>query len=424
MNNNIIVFYHVLQVNQWEKLYQEQINSIIVSGLYHKCDCLYIGVNGNQKLPFVLEKMKVFYNGRLDTTADTLKYMWNLSKENSYNMKILYLTNKGVTRTTKEQGHVNTNAWRIYLEYFLIHRWKECVSDLERYDCVGSEWVNYSGLVDENTKEHVEERNPHYSGDCWWANSEYIRKLDPNYLYNTDRGWLRFRGELWIGTKNPDYKSYHNSCKDLFCNLYSPEKYIIDESDDSNIMLGEWCYFKSYFSKEYCNLLLETAKCYNDDFYSGNMGVTGEVSNLEFRNVMCMNLDRSIFSYFYKELWHLQTIANKQWFNFLVDETEVIQLLEYDSKVGAKYEKHQDTFWITPNQKHRKLTAVVQLSDSDSYSGGDLTLFNCAEYPNSEDIRQQGTVIFFPSFIFHKANKVTSGIRHSAVSWFLGPKFR
>lgn len=187
-------------------------------------------------------------------------------------------------------------------------------------------------------------------------------------------------------------------------------------------MKGEWCYFKSYFSKEYCDTLLKKTK--NSDFYSGNMGLNGEISDIEYRNVLCLDLDRNIFSDFYQELWKLQVIANNQWFDLLTEEIETVQLLKYDGKVRGKYERHQDTFWITQNGKHRKLTSVVQLSDPNSYSGGDLTLFDCVEYPNSEDMKQQGTVIFFPSFIFHKANEVTSGIRYSVVSWYLGPKFR
>jgi PKHD-type hydroxylase len=187
-------------------------------------------------------------------------------------------------------------------------------------------------------------------------------------------------------------------------------------------MKGEWCYFKSYFSKEYCNLLIE--KSIECDFTYGKMGTDNQDFNLDQRNVMCLNLDRNIFSHFYDELWKLQVIANNQWFNFSVDENEIIQMLKYEGKVGGKYERHKDTFWVTPDEKHRKITAVIQLSDSNSYLGGDLTLFDCIEYPDRKEIREQGTVIFFPSFIFHKVNEVTYGTRYSAVSWFLGSKFR
>ena len=72
----------------------------------------------------------------------------------------------------------------------------------------------------------------------------------------------------------------------------------------------------------------------------------------------------------------------------------------------------------------RSLSAVIQLSDPTTYTGGDLQLFDCSEYPNPEEIKHQGTIIFFPSFIFHQANPVTSGLRHSLAVWFEGPKWR
>lgn len=187
-------------------------------------------------------------------------------------------------------------------------------------------------------------------------------------------------------------------------------------------MKSEWCYFKSYFSKEYCNLLLERTQ--DTNFCAATIGVNSDIVDVDIRNVQCLNLDKNIFQDFHEELWKLHISANDQWFNFIVDDMECVQLLKYDSKLGGKYEKHQDTIWNNHGEKHRKITAVVQLSDSNAYQGGDLTLFDCMDYPNSEDIRQQGTVIFFPSFIFHRVHQVTSGIRYSAVSWYLGPKFR
>ena len=187
-------------------------------------------------------------------------------------------------------------------------------------------------------------------------------------------------------------------------------------------MKGEWCYFKSYFSKEYCNSLIEKTKSL--DFSPGNMGISGEMIDSNLRKVMCLNLDDIYFDQFYSELWDLQVVANNQWFNFAIDEIEVVQLLQYSGKNLSKYESHKDTFWVTKNQKHRKLTAIVQLSDPNSYEGGDFTLYDCGEYPLPEEIREQGTVIIFPSMIYHKVSEVTSGTRHSAVSWFLGPYFR
>jgi PKHD-type hydroxylase len=44
--------------------------------------------------------------------------------------------------------------------------------------------------------------------------------------------------------------------------------------------------------------------------------------------------------------------------------------------------------------------------------------------PDKEEIRQQGTAIFLPSFISHAALPVTKGTRHSLAVWMEGPKWR
>ena len=43
-SNKIAIFYHLYQSNDWKKLYHEQMNSLIISGLYDKCDMIHIGI--------------------------------------------------------------------------------------------------------------------------------------------------------------------------------------------------------------------------------------------------------------------------------------------------------------------------------------------------------------------------------------------
>lgn len=187
-------------------------------------------------------------------------------------------------------------------------------------------------------------------------------------------------------------------------------------------MNGEWCYFKSYFSAEYCNQVINESKTLT--FKRANLGENGLSSNNDYRKSEVTWLYPQNFPHLYDELWKLEREANKSWFGFHVDNLEYIQLAKYEGNIRAEYKKHQDVFWVNENPRHRKLTAIVQLSSPDSYEGGNLTLFDCGEYPNKDEIKQQGTVIFFPSFIYHQANPVTSGTRYSLAAWFEGPKWR
>jgi hypothetical protein len=227
--SNIAIFYHLYQINDWKKLYQEQINSLIISGLYEKCDFIHIGINGDQELPFVLNKMRITYNENKILEANTLNSLWDFCNENP-DYKVLYIHSKGVTHLNNVHCEYTTNAWRIYLEYFVINKWEECAQDLNEYDCAGTEWKDYSLLQDQNTQEYVKEPNSHYAGNFWWANASYIQKLDLDYIYNEKDERGRYRSEFWIGTKNPNYKSYHNSGKEYLYDFnYSPDYYMEDK---------------------------------------------------------------------------------------------------------------------------------------------------------------------------------------------------
>lgn len=187
-------------------------------------------------------------------------------------------------------------------------------------------------------------------------------------------------------------------------------------------MKGEWCYYKSYFSKDYCNSILEKSK--DLEFKRANLGKDGFTLNNDYRKSEVTWLYPQEFPDLYNEVWKLEREVNKKWFGFHIDNLEYIQLAKYEGDIRGEYKKHKDVFWINNSERHRKLSAVIQLSDPNDYEGGDLTFFECNEYPNKEDIRQQGTVIFFPSFIDHQANPVIKGIRYSMAIWFEGPKWR
>ena len=105
------------------------------------------------------------------------------------NCKILYLHTKGVTKNC-----ISVNSWRLYMEYFCVHRWKTCVSDLLKHDCVGSLWIS-------GGKKHP----LHFSGNIWWANSSYINTKVNNALLLSDS---RYDREFWIGSGNPNILNY------------------------------------------------------------------------------------------------------------------------------------------------------------------------------------------------------------------------
>ena len=98
---------------------------------------------------------------------------------------------------------------------------------------------------------------------------------------------------------------------------------------------------------------------------------------------------------------------------------EGVQLSRYT--LGQFYNKHVD-FNGNSNTKSytRKLSMSVQLSDENSYEGGDLIIFYSGEKYIAPKVK--GTVIVFDSRLTHEVTPITKGERYSLVKWFHGDK--
>ena len=124
--------------------------------------------------------------------------------------------------------------------------------------------------------------------------------------------------------------------------------------------------------------------------------------------------------------------ANKKtkW-NFEFSCTEPMQFTQYG--LNEFYNWHQDS---TPypfenthpnfNGKIRKISSIINLSKPGDYEGGNLEFDfrNLREKGSNikvcEEIKEQGSVVIFPSFTFHRVTPVTKGTRYSLVSWSVG----
>jgi PKHD-type hydroxylase len=114
-------------------------------------------------------------------------------------------------------------------------------------------------------------------------------------------------------------------------------------------------------------------------------------------------------------------VANRSagW-HYVLSDQEPTQIGRYKSVDNGFYDWHMDSY-PPKNGIQRKLTCVILLNDSTDYEGGELQI------KNLEDrilLKNQGSVIVFPSFIDHRVTPVTKGVRYTAVTWALGPSFR
>lgn len=111
--------------------------------------------------------------------------------------------------------------------------------------------------------------------------------------------------------------------------------------------------------------------------------------------------------------------ANRQYFGFDLSGFE--QGLQFTRYVAPHehYEWHVDRGY---GIGIRKLSLSLQLSDPDSYEGGDLEVGTDRE--PQRVLRKRGRITFFPSWAQHRVTPVTSGVRYSLVGWIGGPAFR
>lgn len=227
MSKKIAIFYHLYQVGEWAEIYTNQIIRLQVSGLYDAADYIFVNVNGNQEMPFHLAKVHNFHHNKSNdqsTEFYAIKALYDYSCiQDSH---VLFLHGKGVTWTTMEKKQdpsnliliENVKHWRNYLEHFNIDRWRDCINLLNDYDCVGTEWVGQSVFS------HGTYNIPHYAGGIWWANSDYIKTLNPNFITN-NLVIGRFATELWIGTNNPNYYNFWNSGGNLYYDPVEEHEY-------------------------------------------------------------------------------------------------------------------------------------------------------------------------------------------------------
>ena len=192
-------------------------------------------------------------------------------------------------------------------------------------------------------------------------------------------------------------------------------------------MNGEWCIFNNRWSSEYCDSIVKRTEKYS--FYQAHIGNDKEgvvdVSGRKSRVKFIHHTDQD-FKDVFNDLWLAVSEANEKYFKFHISKLDSFQLTEYNAEYLGEYKKHKDVFWLNNDPYyHRKLSCVVQLTNPQLYTGGDLVLEDLeGGYPNIEQVRNQGSITYFPSFVSHAVTPVTSGIRHSLVAWFDGPKWR
>jgi len=201
-----------------------------------------------------------------------------------------------------------------------------------------------------------------------------------------------------------------------------------------NLKWSYW-YYKSAIPAKICDDIIKKGLLVKD-----SIATTGGFEKINNKNIKKLKKIRNsnvVFlndSWIYKELTPFIHDANKNagW-NFHIDFHENAQFTKY--KKNQHYEWHQDS-WEEPyknqedirqNGKIRKLSMICQLVDGREYEGGELQFAINKQGPenkyniiNCNEILTKGSIVVFPSFVWHRVKPVTKGTRHSIVMWSLG----
>lgn len=185
----------------------------------------------------------------------------------------------------------------------------------------------------------------------------------------------------------------------------------------TNINQTNYYWFEKGFTDSEVSKIIESAKNYNFE----KATIVDEVNTDKYRksNIKWLPFDPE-WEWVIDRLMSQIIEANNTIWNFdLKTGIDKIQYTEYEGN-GGHYNWHLD---IGPeNISHRKISIVVQLSDTDEYEEGDLQLMNSSDVTTVP--RGKGNVIIFPSFLLHRVTPLTSGNRKSLVWWVGGDHYK
>tara|TARA_R110000823_G_scaffold218426_1_gene347662 strand:+ start:2108 stop:2737 length:630 start_codon:yes stop_codon:yes gene_type:complete len=200
--------------------------------------------------------------------------------------------------------------------------------------------------------------------------------------------------------------------------------------------------FQKAFSEKFCDDIIQHGNIQRES--TALIGGVPDIVNLNKKQIN--NLQKTRNSniawlndpWIYREVLPFIDAANEiAGWNSDIDVSEDFQFTKY--KLNQHYDWHCDSFpepFNKPNiplqnGKIRKLSATISLSDPSNYSGGELEFnFNNPLKSKKENIKQckevlpRGSIVIFPSFVYHRVVPVTEGIRYSLVLWTLGNPYR
>jgi PKHD-type hydroxylase len=204
-------------------------------------------------------------------------------------------------------------------------------------------------------------------------------------------------------------------------------------------------FFKEALTPRFCDELIKYGKSQQEQLAltGGQTDKVNKGKPLDDKDIIDLKKKRDSNIVWLSDRWIYKEIqpfihqANQlAGWNFEWSFSEACQFTKY--KLNQFYDWHCDS-WETPyanpdnkdtNGKIRKLSVTCSLSDPKDYEGGELEFDFRNTDPDKQSVRKcaeikpRGSIVVFPSHVWHRVKPVTKGTRYSLVIWNLGHPFR
>jgi len=204
-------------------------------------------------------------------------------------------------------------------------------------------------------------------------------------------------------------------------------------------------YFQNALTPRFCDELIKYGKSQQEQLAltGGQTNKVNKGENLNDDDIIDLKKKRDSNIVWLSDRWIFKEIqpfihqANRlAGWDFQWDFSEACQFTKY--KLNQHYDWHCDS-WEAPYAnkdnpdtfgKIRKLSVTCSLSAPEDYEGGELEFDFRNTDPDKPAIRKcaeikpRGSIVVFPSHVWHRVKPVTKGTRYSLVIWNLGYPFR
>ena len=174
------------------------------------------------------------------------------------------------------------------------------------------------------------------------------------------------------------------------------------------------------FTPDQCNQIIISGRAQKPQTAQVGMNKPGGGTDTKKRVTTISWIPFKEMGHMYQDLNKFIQAANENHFGFGdIRITENAQFTEYPE--GGFYDWHMDCDVSMEHEPPvRKISMTLLLNDPKEFEGGELELMG----PGKHADLKQGHAICFASFLNHRVNKVTRGMRQSLVVWFGGKAFR